>query len=353
MLYSCFLILYTEITMILFFYGEDNFRLKQKIKELKQKFIDASLGDTNLAVLDGKTEPYDNIVRQILAMPFLAKSRLVIIENLLKEGKPEVKEKIVEFLPKIPASSVVVFVEEGSPDKRTALYKKLNQPKTSQEFKLLEGAELNKWIKDEVRRRGGEIESDAIDKLVEYVGNDLWRMANEIDKLTAYRLQTPEKIGSLSTVVGSHIAVSDIELLVKPMVESNIFDLIDAIGAKNQKKALYELHALLEAGQNELYILSMIVYQFRNLLIVRDFLDRGTTNQYDLAKKAKIHPYVAGKTLAQARSYGLDELKNIYAKLLDFDCAIKTGKMESRTALDLLTVKLCSQNPGNEKLEKS
>lgn len=312
--------------MILFFYGEDNYRLKQKIKALKQKFIDASLGDTNLSVLDGKTESYDNIVRQILAMPFLAKSRLVIIENIIRDGKPETREKIVEFLPKIPSSSVVVFVEEGVPDKRTSLYKKLNQPKTSQDFKLLEPNELHRWVKKEIENRESKIEDRAIEKLIEYVGNDLWRLSNELDKLTTY---------------SQRLTAENIELLIKPAIESNVFNLIDNIGIKNKKKSLQELHQLLDSGQNELYILSMIVYQFRNLLIVRDFMDRGVSNQYDLAKKAGLHPFVAGKTLAQAKNYTIDGLKTIYALLLDYDIKIKTGKMEAKTALDLLTVKLC------------
>lgn len=311
--------------MILFFYGEDDYRLKQKIKELKQKFIDASLGDTNLSVLDGKTATYQDIVRQILAMPFLAKSRLIIIENLIKEAKPEVREKVVEFLPKIPASSVVVFVEEGTPDKRTAMYKKLNQPKVSQEFKLLEPDELHRWIKREVGERGGEIEPAAVDKLVEFVGNDLWRLSNEIAKLTDY---------------GKELTVENIELLVKPEIESNVFDLIDAMGAKNRRRALQELHQLLEAGQNELYILSMIVYQFRNLLVVRDFLERGTNSQWEIAKKAKLHPYVAQKTLIQAKNYNLENLKKIYQLLLEQDLAIKTGQINPKTALDLLVIKL-------------
>lgn len=328
--------------MILFLYGEDTYRLKQKIKELKQKHITASLGDTNLAVLDGKTVTADNIIRQVLAFPFLAKSRLIIIENLLNSRKPsaspkagetspkggETREKIVEFLPKIPSSSIVVFAEEGMPDKRTALFKKLNQPKISQEFKLLEPNELNRWIQKQVEERGGEIEPDAISKLVEYVGNDLWRLSNELDKLTAYSQQ---------------LTAENIELLIKPQIESNVFNLIDNIGAKNRKRALQELHQLLEAGQNELYILSMIVYQFRNLLIVRDFVERGVTNQYDIAKKASLHPFVAGKTLAQAKNYTIEELKKIYALLLDYDIAIKTGKIDSKTALDLLIVKLCGE----------
>lgn len=320
--------------MILFFYGEDNYRLKQKIKALKEKFISASLGDTNLSVLDGKIAPFDEIVRQILAMPFLARSRLIIIDNLIKEGKPEVREKIVEFLPKIPSSSVVVFVEEGMPDKRTSLFKKLNQPpkgvpsgpKTSQEFKLLDDIQLRRWIKKEVDGRGGVIAPEAIDKLIEYVGNDLWRQSNELDKLKSYN----KKITS-----------ENIELLVKPQVESNIFDLVDAIGQKNFKKATQELQKLLDNGENELYILSMIVYQYRNLLILKDLYERGEKNKWVIAKKSELHPFVVQKTLAQLGNFTIESLKKSYATLLDFDVAIKTGKMESKTALNLLIAKFC------------
>ncbi|KKQ74131.1 MAG: polymerase III subunit delta protein, partial [Berkelbacteria bacterium GW2011_GWB1_38_5] len=101
--------------MILFFYGEDNYRLNQKIKALKAKFISASLGDTNLSILDGKSVTYDEIVRQILAMPFLSRTRLVIIENLLTAKRSDIQEKVAEFLKKIPSSTVLVFAEGGKP----------------------------------------------------------------------------------------------------------------------------------------------------------------------------------------------------------------------------------------------
>lgn len=313
--------------MFLLFYGQDTYRLKQKIRELKAKFISASLGDTNLAVIDGQTATFDEIVRQTLALPFLAKSRLAVVENLLTLGKKEVQEKMTALLPKVPKSTVLVFTEEGAPDRRTALFKKLNQPKQAQEFKLLEMPELIRWIKKETESRGAAIEAAAAQKLAEFVGNDLWRMSNELDKLTAY---------------SQRLTAKEVELLVKSQTQSNIFDLIDAVANKNQVKATRELHRLLESGEAALYLLSMIVYQFRNLLMVKDLIERSkqTLSSWDLAKKLGLHPFVAQKTLNQAGRYTFGELKNIYGRLLDFDLRIKTGKIEADTALDLLVVKL-------------
>jgi len=313
--------------MILFFYGADTYRLKQKIKELKEKYVSASLGDTNLATIDGKTATYPEIVRQILAMPFLAKSRLVIIENLSLQGKKEVQDQVGDFLPKVPENTFLVFLEEGNPDKRTSLFKKLAKLKT-QEFKPLEPDELSRWVKEEVKSRGGQIGGSVADKLVSYIGADLWRLSNEIDKLLCFN-------GSITE--------ETVENMIKPQLEASVFTLVDEIAAKNMSKALKELHYLLENGENELYCLSMVVYQYRNLLIVKDLVDRanGRVNQWELAKIAGIHPYVAQKTLAQTHNFSLQDLKQIYKMLLDYDLAFKTGKMEPKVGLDVLIAKLC------------
>lgn len=329
--------------MLIFFYGEDNYRLKSAVKKIKEKFISASLGDTNLSIIDGKTAEYNNINRQIMAMPFLSKTRLVIIENLISEGKKEVQEKIVEMLSSIPKTTVLLFVE-SKPDKRTALFKKLIKAEKVQEFLPLDEVKIKLWIKKDVENRGGAIESDAVQMLFEYVGNDLWRMANEIDKLTAYchsdrREESPANAGNANklrdaSLSAQHdIRTNDIELLVTSQVESDIFKMIDAIGNKNLKVALRENQKLLQNGQNELYILSMIVYQYRNLLIVKDSIERR--------ERVAMHPYVYQKTLAQARNFSFEDLKKDYQTLLNFDIAIKTGKMDSRTALTLLLSKFC------------
>lgn len=316
------------VNMILFFYGEDTYRLKQKLNRLKEKFISSSLGDTNLAILDGKTITFDEMARQILAVPFLAKKRLVIIENLMRDGKKsaqgrdlakggEIQEKMTDFLKKVPDSTVLVFVEEGAPDRRTVLFRRLNRPGQAQEFKLLEGEALRRWLRQEVSVRGGEIDSSATNKLIEYVGSDLWRMKNEIDKLTAYSLQLTAK---------------EVELLVAPQVQANIFELIEAVAAKMLQRGLRELYQLLQGGFSEIYIMTMIIYQYRNLLLAKDGQER--------ASNPGLHPYVLRKITPLLGQYELEELKKIYEKLLSVEISIKTGKIEPRVALELLIFQL-------------
>ncbi len=315
--------------MILFFYGQDTYRMRQKLRELKAKFISASLGDTNLVTLEGQKVTFDELVRQIWALPFLAKTRLVIVENLLiSKRPPELLEKVADALKKVPQATVLVFVEEGLPDRRLALFKKLAQEKT-EEFKLLEPEALRRWLKKEVEARGGSIDSLATSKLIDYLGNDLWRQSNEIDKLLAYN----EKI-----------SMENIELLVNPQIESDIFKMIEAVANRRLGIAMKELYRLLEAGEHELYILTMIIYQYRNLLVLKDLEARDkSNNRWALAKKAGLHPFVVQKSLAVLPQYPLADLKAIYGKILDFDVRLKTGKIEPRVALELLLFELSAK----------
>jgi len=102
----------------------------------------------------------------------------------------------------------------------------------------------------------------------------------------------------------------------------------------NKKKALKLLQDQLKKGDDPFYILSMYVYQFRNLLKIGEFFWQGRTNQYEVAKLTKLHPFVVQKGMAQLRNYDENKLKGIYQKLQDIDTGSKTGKIDIKLALD-------------------
>jgi DNA polymerase-3 subunit delta len=160
--------------------------------------------------------------------------------------------------------------------------------------------------------------------LINFVGKDLWQMSQEIRKLSAYKLK-------------GIIQVKDVELLVVPKIETDIFKTIDAIAQKNKELALLLLHKHLAKGDAPLYLLSMINFQFRNLLVVKDFME-NRCNTYNNLRIPGMHPYVARKSSAQAQNFTFDKLKKIYYKLLAIDTKIKTGKVDARMALDMFVI---------------
>lgn len=312
--------------MFYFIYGQDSYRSKEKLNAIKEKYINASLGDINLAIADiaDKNIDFTQITRMVLAMPFLAKKRLVIINNLLSSGKKAILEGIGKLLSKVPETTLLVFYENSLPDRRSSLFKKLLKEGQVQEYKPLEGYQLQKWVEEKIQSSNAKFEKSAVEKLIAFVGNDLWRMDNEIKKVTNYTLQ---------------ITCRDVEMLVHAQKDSNVFNFIDNLASGNTTRAVKELNMLQAAGKNELYILTMIVYQFRNLLIIKDLAERGKSIN-EIIKESKLHPFVVTKTLAQAKRFSLAKLKSIYKMLLDYDLKIKSGKIEARLALNMLIFKI-------------
>ena len=310
-------------------YGEDSYSSRQKLNNIIDKFKKKDPSNMNLIFLDGASLELSQVKQNILAAPFMGDKRLVVIENLLSQKKENLKEEILELFKKgLPESSVVVFLEEKEFDKRKKLAKYVLKNSQTEEFKYLLGGRLNNWIRKEVEVRGGAMANSAVDKLASCVGSDLWQMSNEIDKLIVYKKNT-------------EIIDSDIDLLVKAKLDTNIFNFIDAIGAKDKGRALNLLHDQLESGENIQYLLSMLNYQFRNLLTIKDLTENGF-NQNNMSKEVKMHPYVIKKTIQQSSQYNLESLKIIYQKLLDLDAAIKTGRIDPVLGLDLLVVALCA-----------
>lgn len=313
--------------MILFLYGEDNFRSRQKLDGIKEKYQTSS-GDVNLVVLEDPDIKFEDFKSHVEALPFLVEKRLVVARNFLSKTKKELQEKITSYLELVPNTCVLVFWEEETIDKKNPLFSRLKKMATSQEFNTLLGTDLTKWIRKEVEKLGGNVSPLAAELLASYVGSDLWQMNQEIRKLVNFN---PE------------ITAESIEKLVNANLSSNIFNMVDALGQRNSKKALKIMHELLEAGENEMYLLTMITRQIRNILLVKDCLSEQLS-KFAISKILKLHPFVVEKAMGQAANFSFDELKGIYEKLLETDIAIKTGRLEPILALDLLVFNLTKSN---------
>jgi len=159
------------------------------------------------------------------------------------------------------------------------------------------------------------------------VGSDLWNMDSEIEKLVNYKNW-------------KEISSDDVKMLVKAKFDENIFHLTDALAAKNIKLSFRLLYDQLASGAHELYVLTMLIRQFRILLQTREIIDQEP-NYYTVASRLQIHPFVAQKAIRDARKFSLTELKNIYRQLLEIDIKIKSTNEDPRLLFDLLITRVC------------
>jgi DNA polymerase-3 subunit delta len=296
--------------MIILLYGEDTYREKDKLAEIMEEHKQKHKSGLNLRYLEGKGTSLDDLRNEVLGISMFKEKKLVVVLNPLSNAK--LKEDLLEKGEAFVSSdNVLLLVEQSKILKKDKLLTFLEKNGKTQEFELLTGVKLRNWVKKEIEERGGKIGDSAIDKLIEYIGSDLWRMENEIGKLVSYAKDISEK---------------NIDLLVRPNYETNIFNTIDAIAAKDKKKAINLIKSHIEKGESAIYILAMIASQIRNILSVKS----GGAGQLGM------HPFVFRKTTYQAKNFNLEELKNIYARITQLDSEIKVGKIDQGIALDVL-----------------
>ena len=323
--------------MIIFLYGDDEFRSQEKLNVIRNKFLEKNSSGSGLSYFDfeeDKNISIFNIKEAFGSKGLFFEKQLVIIKNLLAVAPKDFILKTVEFLKSLKNISedkdlVVVFWEKRKTNEKNDLFKFIKTKAKSQKFELLSGIKVASWINLELEKENDKVKisSKAIEKLINYFGGELIIIQNEIRKLANYKNE-------------GIIDENDIEFLVKEKIGSNIFETIEAISSGNKKLALKLFHEQLQKGEDQIYILMMYVYQFRNFLKVSEYAEKGERNNYDIAKKAGLHPFVVQKIMGQISSFSLERLKKIYKQLQIIDEKIKTGKGEIKVELDRFIVEI-------------
>lgn len=321
--------------MIFLIHGEDDFLASEKLTFFKQGSI-KKYGDFNVVVFNNEGTDVDKIINEINSLPFLGERRVVILENILAALKKDERKKIIESALKSPDTTVIIFFE----NKDLLPYKAKDRVKDIEDFIVkidkknifsysnMDIGSLNRWIVTKLKSQGFSIDNKAVNGIVALVGNNSRQIDNEIKKLTAYKFAEKQ------------INSEDVLKLVKANVDTSVFTLTDALAKKDIKIAQKILKNITDSGEDVYGSLSMIAFQFRNLILIK-IADAEKISQQRFLTETRMNPYVHKKTSQQTRSFTLDKLKKIYHLIFETDLAIKTGEMDPETALDLLIVKIC------------
>lgn len=301
--------------MILFFYGPNTYELRQELGRLTQAFIKKNGNDLGLERRDGAGMTKGELAAVTQAMPFLSSSRLVIIEGLAASKAVDGLSKVLEAVP----PTTVLVLADPEVDRRSSYYKQVTAAADQAvEFKPRGGADLESWVRKEAARHGAKIAPQAVRRLVELAGDDQWRLSGELGKLANFR----EAIG-----------VAEVDELVEAGFNETIFNLVDAMTAGRASTALRLYRGLLEQRTAELYILSMVQWQLRNLLFAKS---SGGMAPPELAKQAGLSPYVASKAAAKQRDFKEDVLRRAVAAAADCEYRIKRGELPAEEAVEQL-----------------
>jgi DNA polymerase-3 subunit delta len=300
--------------------GNNNYLIRKASSTLIDDFLKDNQ-EHNLIKFDCSETSFEQIIGSISNVSLFGEKQLVVLVS------PQQNDDLVEGLDlligKSDNSDVLIIYD--SVDKRSKLYKTLKKESQFQEFFVDEKADISGWIVDEVKNRGGEISKSSAMYLAGQVGNDQIRLVNEIEKLVSFDVSVTNE---------------SIDLLCEPTPQSTVFQLIDAVFAGN-----YNLSSKLYSDQRAqnvepILILGMLIWQIHILAIVHS---GKSLSSGEIAKKAKLNPFVVGKATKVVSSMSRDYLRRILEAVTDLDLSLKTKPIDADQAIKNLLLKL-SQN---------
>lgn len=300
-------------------YGEENY-LKKVYKDKLKEAIVGKDDSINYNYFEGKNISVKTVIDIAETLPFFAEHRLIILENsgFFKNAN----EDIAAYIKEVPETTILIFAEEEI-DKRGKLYKYIKEHGYISEMGRQNTSKLVPWILKILKKENKKITENEMKLFLTKTGDDMENILRELEKLISY------------TYGREVITAQDIEQICSTQITGKIFDMITAVSEKNQRKALELYQDLLTLKEPPMRILFLISRQFNLMLQVKE-LQKAGCDTVSIAKQTGLQSFLVGKYAAQARKFSTEFLKQALTECVEFEEAIKTGKMEDQLSVELL-----------------
>ncbi len=316
-----------KFSPIYFFYGDEPYLLGQIPDRFKFSVLDENTFDFNLNIFYGGDTDISIIKDAVETLPVMTMSRLVILKNAQDLKESEWTE--IESLFKNPVDSTVFVILADKVDKRKKSIKLIFENAITSEFKKPYDNQVPQWINHLAQNHELKFSMDATHRLHRLVGNNLSELDNQIQKLKNF-------VGNKSV-----IDLKDVNDVVSNSKEESVFDFTRAIGQKDRVTALEQLVQLIDQGQNEVGIVSLLARHMRILLTIRSGLDQGLGGS-KLASLAQVPAYFVEGYCDQARVWSIKKIEDALVVLNETDKALKSSPVSSHIWLENMVLKSCS-----------
>lgn len=305
--------------MIQLFCGENDFARSMAIRLVRDEFVKQHGGQA-IELREGTQLSVQDLPQLFQGASLFSPERLVIITDA--SDNKSVWEVLPEQLPDDP--SVTILLNESHPDKRTRTYKWLQKQAEVKSFELLDERRLVEWVQTEGRAAGINFEADVAAFLIRHIGENQWRLYQEIQKLS---------------LANQPMSTALIKEIVDPNPQATAFELLDAAVSGN-KGRVEELVAIVKRGEDPYKFVGLLTSQVYALAVCSAAGNRPSAT---VAKDAGIHPYVASKTMTTAKRLSSEKLSSIIATIADLDTHLKTTGADPWTTIQVSLIKIAAR----------
>ena len=296
--------------------GTDRPKIDRALERLRRRFEPDAIELLSAAEASG-----DDVVAVCNALGLFAGGGRLIVVDGAEAWKAADAKAVASYL-KAPAPATTLALLAGELKKDAPLAKAVA---ASGELLLWDVPKrgLQRWVGEQFQIHGAKIEPEAARVLVELVGDDLYELAAEIDKLATWAGE-------------QRVGVDDLERLVAARGEATNFALTDAWGSRDVAGVLRASESMLERSGDPHSrtiprLLGVLGNHVARIQECQSLEASGLTAK-EAALRLKRNPYYVGKLYAQARNFSPEELRDVTVRLADLDHALKGG---SRLAPEL------------------
>lgn len=308
-------------------FGEETYLVEEAVNKLVAKVLDGSPQDFNLDVFYAGDSDVSNVKDAIEMLPMMSPKRFVILKSadLLKAKDLEDLQALVDR----PIDSTVFVVVADKIDQRKKFFKAIDKNGVLVKLDRLPENQLPAWIHQIAKKEGKAITQDAVLVMMQLVGSSLLDVNNEVKKLAQF-------IGARTT-----IEVGDVREIVSHSRMESVFGLTNAIGERDQAKALTYLAQLLDHGESEVGILALISRHIRILMSTKECQAQGMTRA-QISSRVGVPSFFIQNYIDQSMRWSESKLEETHGTILETDRALKSSPVSSHIWLENFILKSCS-----------
>jgi len=311
---------------VYFLQGEEPYFIDLVSNYIEEHALSPAEKGFNQVVVYGKDAPMATILTHARRFPMMAERQVVIVKEAqdIPDLNKETGGKLLLDYLKNPAPTTVLGFchKHKSLDKRKELGKKIEQLTKALNSKKLYDNQLPDFVASYVRERKISMDDRAIAALCEFVGNDLHRLVNEVEKLTI-------------AAQGNAITAEHVMHGVGVSKEYNIFELQKAIVRKDTVMA-NRIVNYFEANTRKNPVIPVIAFLFSffsKLLVASQSPDKS---EKGLVSSLKINPYAAKDYTTALRQFSTEKIIDVVSSLKEADLKLKGVNSGSETEGQIL-----------------
>lgn len=320
-----------QLSNVYLIHGEDHFLSDKVIKELVRKFTTSEGREFDLINFFAEEINGENIIEQLEMFPFLSEHKVVVVRGF-EQFNIKDKTKIAEYIHNIPSSSILI-VHCQAIDLRTKLFKAFDKYTTISAKQPAGYWDIEKWLTAELRRLGVSSSQDTISLFSSKIEADYYTAYNELEKILIY-------VGNKNVITRE-----DVEMCMENNRANSVFELQNAIGSRNKKKALSILHNYLEAeeGKNSILLIVMLTRFFQIIWKIKYLKFSGySVSEIQSSHINEVHFSFKRDYMAFADNYNRINMSYIFDLLLESDYKLKSTDIEVNVLLTKLVIDLIS-----------